>query len=149
MTQQEILKKLIVRDLEKLKTEIEAYKSESTIWLVPEGISNSAGNLCQHLVGNLTHFIGAVLGNTGYVRQRDLEFSLKDVPRAELIQKIEETIKVIDTVLDTITNEQLVSEYPVTVFAKGDTTGYFLTHLATHLDYHLGQVNYHRRLQDK
>ena len=149
MTQQEILKKLIVRDLEKLKTEIEAYKSESTIWLVPEGISNSAGNLCLHLVGNLTHFIGAVLGNTGYVRQRDLEFSLKDVPRAELIQKIEETIKVIDTVLDTITNEQLVSEYPVTVFAKGDTTGYFLTHLATHLDYHLGQVNYHRRLLDK
>jgi len=146
---QEILKKLIIRDLEKLKIEIEAYKSESNIWLVPDGISNSAGNLCLHLVGNLTHFIGAVLGNTGYVRQRDLEFSLKDVPRTELIQKIEETIKVVDMVMNTISDEQLTTEYPVTVFAKGDTTGYFLTHLATHVDYHLGQVNYHRRLLDK
>lgn len=146
---QEILKKLIIRDLEKLKTEIEAYKTESNIWLVPEGISNSAGNLCLHLVGNLNHFIGAVLGNTGYVRQRDLEFSLKDVPRAELVEKIEGTIAMIGEVMDKITDEQLASEFPIVVFSKGDTTGYFLGHLATHLDYHLGQINYHRRLLDK
>ncbi|HEX3385965.1 MAG TPA: DUF1572 family protein [Mucilaginibacter sp.] len=146
---QEILKRLIIRDLEKLKTEIDAYNTEGNIWLVPGGISNSAGNLCLHLVGNLNHYAGTVLGNTGYVRQRDLEFSQKDVPRAELIEKIEETIRMIDTVLDKVSDEQLASEFPVVVFAKGDTTGYFLTHLATHLDYHLGQVNYHRRLLDK
>lgn len=146
---QEILKKLLIRDLEKLKTEIEAYHSESNIWIVADGITNSSGNLCLHLVGNLNHFIGTVLGNTSYVRQRDLEFSLKDMPRAELIQKIEETIKMIDSVLDNVTDEQLAGEYPVVVFSKGDTTAYFLTHLATHLDYHLGQVNYHRRLLDK
>ena len=146
---QEILKKLIIRDLEKLKTEIEAYHSESNIWLVPDGISNSAGNLCLHLVGNLNHFIGTVLGNTGYVRQRDLEFSLKDVPRTELVQKIEGTIAMIGEVMDKITDEQLAAEFPIVVFSKGDTTAYFLSHLATHLDYHLGQINYHRRLLDK
>ncbi|HWD88736.1 MAG TPA: DUF1572 family protein [Mucilaginibacter sp.] len=146
---QEILKRLIIRDLEKLKTEIEAYHIEGNIWLVPDGISNSAGNLCLHLAGNLNHYVGTVLGNTGYVRQRELEFSLKKVPRTELIQKIEETIRMIDTVLDKVSDEQLASEFPVVVFSKGDTTGYFLTHLATHLDYHLGQVNYHRRLLDK
>jgi uncharacterized damage-inducible protein DinB len=146
---QQILKKLLIRDLEKLKTEIEAYKSESNIWLVPDGISNSAGNLCLHLVGNLNHYIGTVLGNTGYVRQRDLEFSLKDVPRAELVQKIEGTIAMIDEVMGRVTDEQLSAEFPVVVFSKGDTTGYFLAHLVTHLGYHLGQVNYHRRLLDK
>ncbi|MBS1530473.1 MAG: DUF1572 family protein [Bacteroidetes bacterium] len=146
---QEILKKLIIRDLGKLKTEIEAYKSESNIWLVQDGISNSGGNLCLHLVGNLSHFIGAVLGNTGYVRQRDLEFSLKNVPRIELVQKIEGTITMIDEVMDKITDEQLAAEFPIVVFSKGDTTAYFLSHLATHLDYHLGQINYHRRLLDK
>ncbi|HVW14621.1 MAG TPA: DUF1572 family protein [Mucilaginibacter sp.] len=149
MTQQEILKKLIIRDLEKLKTEIEAYKSEVNIWIVADGITNSAGNLCLHLVGNLNHFIGTVLGNTGYVRQRDLEFSLKNVPRTELLQKIEETILMIDKVLGRVTDEQLASVFPIAVFASDDTTGYFLTHLATHLDYHLGQINYHRRLLDK
>jgi hypothetical protein len=146
---QEILKKLITRDLEKLKVEIEAYHSEKNIWIVADGIANSAGNLCLHLVGNLNHFFGAVLGYTGYIRQRDLEFSLKDVPRAELVQKIEETIAMIAQVLDKISDEQLTSEYPIVVFTKGDTTGYFLTSLAVHLDYHLGQVNYHRRLLDK
>lgn len=146
---QEVLKRLFTRDLEKLKEEIAAYKTESNLWIVADGISNSAGNLCLHLVGNIKHFVGTVLGGTGYVRQRDLEFSLKDVPRAELIQKIAETIAVIDQALDKVTDEQLALEYPITVFAKGDTTAYFLTHLAMHLDYHLGQVNYHRRLLDK
>jgi uncharacterized damage-inducible protein DinB len=146
---QEVLKRLLIRDLEKLKEEINAYKTESNIWVVTGNISNSAGNLCLHLVGNLSHFVGTVLGNTGYLRQRDLEFSLKDVPRAELIEKIEGTIAVIDQTLDKITDEQLASEYPITVFAKGDTTAYFLSHLATHLGYHLGQINYHRRLLDK
>jgi hypothetical protein len=146
---QEVLKKLLKRDLQKLKEEIAAYQTESNIWIVADGISNSAGNLCLHLVGNLNHFVGTVLGKTDYVRQRDLEFSLKDVPRAELIQKIEDTIAMIDPALDKVTDEQLASEYPITVFAKGDTTAYFLGHLATHLGYHLGQVNYHRRLLDK
>ncbi|MGN6639892.1 MAG: DUF1572 family protein [Mucilaginibacter sp.] len=149
MTQQEILKKLFKRDLEKLKTEIAAYHSESNIWIISDGIANSAGNLSLHLVGNLNHFIGTVLGNTGYLRQRDLEFSLKNVPRTELVKMIEETISIVDTVLDTVTDEQMTSEYPIIVFEKGDTVGYFLAHLATHLDYHLGQVNYHRRLLDK
>lgn len=149
MTLQAILKKLFKRDLEKLKAEIAAYNSEGNIWVVSEGIANSAGNLTLHLVGNLNHFVGTVLGNTGYIRQRDLEFSLKDISRDELIRKIEETIYVIDTVLDIVTDEQMASEYPIIVFEKGDTTGYFLTHLATHLTYHLGQVNYHRRLLDK
>jgi len=146
---QEVLKRLIKRDLAKLKEEIDAYQTESNIWIVADGIANSAGNLCLHLVGNLNHFVGTVLGDTGYVRQRDLEFSLKDIPRAELIEKIEDTVTMIDQVMDKVTDEQLASEYPITVFTKGDTTAYFLSHLATHLGYHLGQVNYHRRLLDK
>jgi uncharacterized protein DUF1572 len=146
---QEILKKLFKRDLEKLKTEIEAYQTESNIWIVADGIANSAGNLCLHLVGNLNYYIGTVLGDTGYIRERDLEFSLKDVPRVELIRKIDETILIVDQVMNKVTDEQLESLYPVAVITKDATTGYFLSHLATHLSYHLGQVNYHRRLLDK
>jgi hypothetical protein len=145
----ETLKALFNRDLSKLKIEIESYQKESNIWLVAEGISNSAGNLCLHLVGNINGFIGAQVGKTGYIRQRDLEFSLKDVPRVELIKKIEDTIVVVDSVLDTITAEQFETIYPIEVFGHPMTTEYFLVHLAMHLDYHLGQINYHRRLLDK
>ena len=72
---------LFERDLQRLKTEIELYRVEENIWIVKEGIGNSAGNLCLHLLGNLSHFIGGKLGHTGYVRHREDEFSLKNIPR--------------------------------------------------------------------
>lgn len=142
------LKALIHRDLEKLKLEISQYQNEASIWKVEKQISNSAGNLCLHLVGNLNHFIGKVLGGTDYVRNREAEFSLKDVPRAELVRLVEDTIPVMDQSLDQVTPEQLAATYPIEVFGYPMTTEHFLIHLAMHLDYHLGQVNYHRRLLD-
>jgi uncharacterized damage-inducible protein DinB len=142
----ETLKKLFSRDLNKLKSEIELYKDEKKVWYIEKGIANSAGNLCLHLVGNLNHFIGAEIGKTGYVRVRELEFSLKDIPKIELISKVEETIKVVDSSLDKLRGEDLEEEYPLLVFDKKTSTEYFLVHLSSHLTYHLGQINYHRRL---
>lgn len=144
----ETLKNLFIRDLKKLKKEIESYRNEQALWRVEKEIPNSAGNLCLHLVGNLNTFIGAELGKTNYVRHRELEFSLKDIPRIELLKKIEETISVVETSLDKVTADQLQQEYPVLVFEQKTSTEYLLVHLATHLTYHLGQINYHRRLLD-
>lgn len=144
----ETLNKLFTRDLNALKIEIESYTNQSSLWLVPEGISNSAGNLCLHLIGNLNHYIGATLGNSGYIRQRDLEFSLKDVPKAELIQKIDDTIAVLTSVIEQLSQVDLKKEYAHQVFKAPMTTEFFLVHLTTHLAYHLGQINYHRRLLD-
>ncbi|WET48072.1 DinB family protein [Chryseobacterium indologenes] len=144
----ESLKTLYSRDLNKLKEEIEAYQKEETLWITDKNISNSAGNLCLHLVGNLNHFIGAQLGNTGYVRERDLEFSLKNVPRAELIEKVEATEIMINTVLSQLTEEDLKKEYSRIPSEDKMSTTHFLIHLIAHLDYHLGQINYHRRLLD-
>lgn len=103
----EILKSLYNRDLNKLKFEIESYKSEASIWKIDKNISNSAGNLCLHLVGNLNTYIGAELGKIGYIRLRDLEFSLKNIPRTELIEKVESTIKMIDSTLDRLSQKDL------------------------------------------
>ena len=142
----EELKKVFVKDLKKLKEEISLYKKESTIWQVEKGIANSAGNLCLHLVGNLNHFIGTTLGHTDYMRNREAEFSSKDIPQKELVKMVEDTIAMIERVLIHITDDQLAQEYPILVFQEKMTTGYFLIHLVGHLGYHLGQINYHRRL---
>jgi hypothetical protein len=146
---QETLRSLFKRDLAKLKTEIELYRTESNIWAIDAEIANSAGNLCLHLIGNLNTYIGAVIGKTGYIRERELEFSLKDIPRQELVKKIEDTISVIDQAMSDFPSDQFDEEYPLEVLGGKTTTGYFLVHLAAHLSYHLGQVNYHRRLLDK
>ncbi len=140
------LKTLFNRDLNRLITEIEQYQNEADIWKIKGQINNSAANLCLHLVGNLNTYIGKELGKTGYVRNRELEFSSKDVPRQELIQKIENTIKIINQTLDSIDENLLKTEYPILVFDHKTSIEYLLIHLTTHLTYHLGQINYHRRL---
>lgn len=142
----ETLKSLFDRDLNKLKVEIESYQNEDQIWAIDKNISNSAGNLCLHLIGNINTYIGAELGKTGYVRNRPLEFSLKDIPQSELINRIEDTIAVVNNALNGLTEKDLEEIYPQIVFEKEMTTGFFLVHLSTHLAYHLGQINYHRRL---
>lgn len=142
----ETLKSLFTRDLNKLKSEIELYRNESDIWKIQEGITNSAGNLCLHLIGNLNTYVGAEFGKTGYIRNRALEFSLKDIPKTELVSKIEETIVVVNHALNNISEEELKMEFPLLVFESKTSTEFFLIHLTTHLAYHLGQINYHRRL---
>ena len=139
---------LFERDLQKLKNEIDLYKAEENLWIVKEGIANSAGNLCLHLVGNLSHFIGATLGNTGYIRHREDEFSLKNIPRQDLITNIENCKLIVKTTLQKLTADDLEKEFPQKVFEKSINTEMMLMHLTTHLTYHLGQINYHRRLLD-
>lgn len=137
---------LFERDLKKLIAEIQLYQNESHIWRIEKNILNSAGNLTLHLIGNLNTYIGKEIGKTNYVRNRELEFSEKDVPVKDLIEKIEDTIETIRLALSQITDEELNSEYPILVFSEKTSTEFFLIHLTTHLAYHLGQINYHRRL---
>lgn len=137
---------LFNRDLKRLIVEIEQYEIEDDIWKVKGNITNSAGNLCLHLVGNLNTYIGRELGNSGYQRNRELEFSAKDVPKTELIQMVQNTITMINQTLDNLDEEILNAEYPILVFEQPTSTEYLLVHLTTHLTYHLGQINYHRRL---
>lgn len=142
------LRKIFRRDLIRLKEEIQQYQNEGRIWHVEKNISNTAGNLCLHLIGNLNAYIGAELGNTGYIRQRDLEFSEKNVPRDQMIKMIDDTITTVDLSLARMSESDLQKEYPLLVFQDKMSTEFFLIHLTTHLSYHLGQINYHRRLLD-
>ncbi len=140
------LTELFTRDLTKLKDEINAYSDESKLWVTAKEINNSAGNLCLHLVGNLKHFLGATLANTGYVRDRDAEFTQKDIPRAELVKGIAEAIAAAKTTLASLDQLDLDKPYPIDFFKKQVSTAFYLLHFSSHLNYHLGQINYHRRL---
>ncbi len=142
----ESLIKIFDRDLLKLEEEISLYPTEESVWRISKNIKNSGGNLCLHVCGNLQHYIGAILGKTDYQRNRDLEFSARDISIKIVIEEIRKTRAVVKTALTNIDATTLESEYPVEVFGYSMTTNYFLIHLASHLGYHLGQVNYHRRL---
>ncbi len=137
---------IMLRDLDTLEREIALYPTTDSIWVVKGEIKNSAGNLTLHLCGNLQHYIGAVLGKTGYVRDRPKEFSLKGISAKDLVLEIIRTKEAIKSTLPKIDPTSLEKEYPEKVFADSMTTQYFLIHLSAHLGYHLGQVNYHRRL---
>ena len=134
------------RDILRVKDEINLYALESDLWEIRGDISNSAGNLVLHLIGNLNHFIGATLGHSGYIRQRDLEFSLKNVPRETLLQHLDETAAIVTQTISALSPADFEQNYPLDKHGKTVSTTYMLLHLLTHLNYHLGQINYHRRL---
>jgi hypothetical protein len=140
---------LFTRDLNKLKEELSLYANESAIWKVDQHVTNSAGTLTLHLLGNLNHFIGATLGYTEYIRDREAEFSERDIPRHKLIDDIDNTIGVLIDVFGGLSGADMEKGYPLQIQGKKDTTGNMLLHLFGHLSYHLGQINYHRRLLDK
>ena len=136
----------MLRELRALEREIAAYPDDESVWQTPPGISNSAGNLALHMAGNLRHFIGHALAGTNYVRDRNAEFSAKGMTREQLRAVIEESISELDDAFERITDDQLESEFPVPIMDLHFRTQDFLTHLAVHLSYHLGQVDYHRRI---
>jgi hypothetical protein len=140
------IRTLLLRELRALRREIEAYPDESLIWATRTGITNAAGNLALHLCGNLQHFIGARLGNTGYVRNRDAEFARRNVSRVEILAEIDAATAAVQLGLDRINDDDLNQQYPESILNTTVTTGVWLMHLVAHLGYHLGQIDYHRRM---
>ncbi|MGQ0702553.1 MAG: DinB family protein [Gemmatimonadales bacterium] len=139
---------IFTRDLATLRMEIEAYSNERDLWRVVPGIANPGGTLALHLAGNLRHFLGAVLGATGYRRDRAAEFAAREVPREELLRHIDEAIAAVTRTLgeDGLSDADMDKEYPEPVAGMRLTTGDFLVHLVDHTGYHLGQIDYHRRI---
>ena len=137
--------KLYKRDLIALKNEIAAFENESDLWKISGAVNNSPGNLCLHLIGNLNHFFGSTLGNSSYVRNRDAEFADKNISKADLLKSIDETMVVIENSLNKISEEDL--KKPFHFEQQGEmVTNDILLHLLIHLGYHLGQINYFRRM---
>ena len=137
---------ILERDLNKLREELHQYKSPDDLWKVVPGIANCGGNLILHLAGNLRHFIGAELGNSGYIRQRDLEFSTKNISVSELDELITTTTRETTQALQQLDPAILSKEFPKEVGGMKRDTAYILLHLLAHFSYHLGQINYHRRI---
>lgn len=146
MTTVDAVRRILLRDLAALRREIEAYEREADVWACPAGVTNSAGTLALHLAGNLRHFVGAQLGGTGYVRDRDGEFADRNVPRSTLLDHIARAADAVDQTLRRLPEARLAEPFPIEVGGVRLPTGTFLMHLATHLAYHLGQVDYHRRI---
>ncbi len=142
----EWISRLITRELATFSRELELFPDEALIWATAPGIANSAGTLTLHVCGNLQHFVGAVLGNSGYVRDRPLEFSARDLPRAVLLENLAKTSAVVRTVLAELTDAQLTADYPDGLGVPRMPTGLFLHQLSAHLAFHLGQAGYLRRV---
>ena len=142
------IQEVLVKNILKLREEINAYQNEEKLWYKEKNIANPAGNLCLHLVGNLNTYIGVALGTSKYVRNRDLEFSQTGLSQNELLNKIDSTLEVVRATLQEFPDAKLGEVFPMKVFEKETTIAYMLVHLTSHLTYHLGQINYHRRLLD-
>ena len=139
------LSTLLVRELDALRREVELYPSDAAVWREVPGLPNSGGTLVLHLVGNLRLFIGDALGRTGYVRDREAEFSVRGTPRKELLDLIAVARSEVTGAMRDLDPTALPAQFPIAVGGVSLPTGMFLLHLLSHLGYHLGQIDYHRR----
>jgi hypothetical protein len=140
------VKRCLMRDLRGFELELEAYPDDASVWVLTPGVKNSTGTLTLHACGNLRHFIGALLGKSGYVRDRDAEFADRDLPRVELEMLLAVTRDEVARALDQLDSGLLTADFPVPIGTVTLSTGQALVHLATHLTYHLGQADMHRRV---
>lgn len=136
---------VLLRDLETLHREVLAYPDDASLWLEPDGLPNAGGTLAIHLAGNMRHFVGTVLGGSGYTRDRDEEFSARGLSRAVVAQRVRATIDEVRATGTRLSDDVLHAPYPVSLRGVRVTTGDFLLHLIAHTAYHLGQIDYHRR----
>jgi len=137
---------LFTRDLNRLRKQIDSFASDDALWQTLPGVINPAGNLALHLEGNLREFVGRQLGQLPYSRTRDLEFSLKRLSREDVSSRLEELSETIPSIIENLSAEQLEMEYPEEVLDSAMTTHHFLVHLYGHLNWHLGQIDYLRRM---
>ena len=142
----QVLANFYEKDLRKLIEEVNLFQNEENLWKTLGTVKNSSGNLVLHIIGGLNHFFGAILAHTGYVRNRDLEFSKKGVARKDLVAQLEALIPTVNATLASITPEQMDAEYPIPFDDAKNSNSYVLVRLLAHLGYHLGQVNYLRRI---
>lgn len=141
----ETLRVLLTRELRACKRELESYPDDAAVWRAVPGVPNVGGTLALHVAGNIRHFIGATLGQDGYVRDRDAEFARRDVPRAELLQGLDDAIAAVERTMPQLSAAQLGGAYPELIARRRIGATDFGVHLAVHLAYHLGQLDYHRR----
>lgn len=144
-----ILRIMLRRDIAGVRREVEAYPDDDSLWKPVTGIPNTGGTLALHIAGNLRHFFGAILGKDGFVRDRDAEFARRNVSRAELLNGLDDALASVETTLKKLDDIDLQLPYPEPIAKRKVNTGVFLTHLAVHLGYHLGQLDYHRRAATK
>ena len=143
---QDELADLYARDLTRLLQELRAFPDTASLWKTLPGVTNSAGNLALHLEGNLREYIGRQVGKIDYTRDRPLEFSRRDVELEEVVRRIEAVKEMVPTVLRGVTAPQFDAMYPEQVMGHPMTTRLFLVHLLGHLHWHLGQIDYLRRI---
>lgn len=137
---------ILDRDLRALRREVEAYPDEESLWLTPAGLPNSGGTLALHLAGNVQHYLGARLGGTGYVRDRLAEFARRNVPRSEIVREIEAARKSLGAAESRLGGSDLTGDLPEVIGNLRVETGDYLIHLVSHFTFHLGQLDYHRRI---
>ena len=142
---QDDIRRLLTRELAAFAREVELFPDDETLWRRLPGITNSAGNLALHACGNLRHFVGAVLGGTGYVRDRPLEFATREGRREDVARELRETAVLVTAILGRLKAAALDAPFPDAHDGIQLPCRLFLMHVSVHLAFHLGQAGYLRR----
>ncbi|HEY7307925.1 MAG TPA: DinB family protein [Gemmataceae bacterium] len=142
-----LVRTALIEELEQLRDQVRTLAeplSEREFWTKPLDPGNSVGHLVLHLTGNLNYFVGAQLGGSGYVRDREREFTETQLPsKGDALQKLDDAVTMFRKVVSGLSAEQLAAAHPETRFGVVMNA---LIHLLAHFALHRGQMSYIVRL---
>ena len=124
--------------------------SDEQFWRNPFTHGNSVGHLVLHLTGNLSYYIGARIADTGYVRNRDLEFAeSRKLPKADVLGKFDETMAMVIATVENQTESDWTAPYTAEREPNANNRVTLFLRCASHLYHHIGQIIYlSRELQN-
>jgi uncharacterized damage-inducible protein DinB len=112
-------------------------------WRNPYSYGNSVGHLVLHLTGNLSYYIGARVAATGYIRNRDLEFTDATRPaKAEVLRRFDDTIAMVAATAEKQTESDWLLPYSAEREPEATTRYVAFLRCAVHFYHHVGQIIY-------
>jgi uncharacterized damage-inducible protein DinB len=117
--------------------------TEEQFWRKPFNFGNSVGHLVLHLTGNLSYYIGAQVAKTGYIRDRDLEFTESRRPsKSQVLRKFDDTIAMVIATIETQSEADWTAAYAAEREPEAQDRFTIFLRCASHLYHHVGQINY-------
>ena len=115
--------------------------SNEQFWHNPYSYGNSVGHLLLHLTGNLSYYIGARIAATGYVRDRDREFTeTQRPPKEQVLEKFDRTIALVVATIRKQSAGDWALEYSAEREPEAKERFAAFLRCAGHAYHHVGQI---------
>lgn len=117
--------------------------TQEQFWHNPFSYGNSVGHLVLHMTGNLNYYIGARVAETGYIRDRDREFTETEKrDKTKVMHAFDQTIAMVAATIKKQKSEDWMAAYSAEREPEAEERFMIFLRCAGHAYHHVGQLTF-------